>query len=159
MEKLYDRHGEALYRFLSVKLGSLDDAQDVLQLVFCRLLLYPLRWKLARNPRAYLFRIARNEANRFLRKRRRSEIPLPAAEAVASAFGESFAGPDEASTRFVSAALAGLPEEQREVIILKVFQGLTFREIGRVCGESQNTAASRYRYGLDKLRQALEEKP
>jgi RNA polymerase sigma-70 factor (ECF subfamily) len=50
-----------------------------------------------------------------------------------------------------------LPPEQREVIVLKFFHGMTFSEIGRVAGISPNTAASRYRYALDKLRLLLEE--
>ncbi|MCA1596341.1 MAG: hypothetical protein LC772_07955, partial [Chloroflexi bacterium] len=51
---------------------------------------------------------------------------------------------------------ARLPVEQREVLALKVFQGLTFKEIARATGISINTAASRYRYGIEKLREALE---
>jgi len=51
-----------------------------------------------------------------------------------------------------------LPAEQKEIVFLKVFDGLTFKEIGSACGISANTAASRYRYGLAKLRQAVEGK-
>ncbi len=49
-----------------------------------------------------------------------------------------------------------LPAEQKEILFLKVFDGLTFKEIGSVCGMSSNTAASRYRYGIEKLREAME---
>ena len=48
------------------------------------------------------------------------------------------------------------PTEQREVIVLKVDAGLTFAELAAVLGISANTAASRYRYALEKLRTALE---
>jgi len=54
-------------------------------------------------------------------------------------------------------ALQSLPPEQREVIALKVDAGLTFAEIGVSLGISPNTAASRYRYALEKLRSALRE--
>jgi RNA polymerase sigma-70 factor (ECF subfamily) len=53
-------------------------------------------------------------------------------------------------------ALENLPVEQREIITLKVDGGLTFAEIASVLGISANTAASRYRYALEKLRTALE---
>lgn len=54
-------------------------------------------------------------------------------------------------------ALTDLPPEQREVVVLKVWQGRTFDEIGRLLGISPNTASSRYRYALEKLRAALGE--
>ena len=52
----------------------------------------------------------------------------------------------------------GLPADQKEAVFLKVVDGLTFKEIGAVCGVSANTAASRYRYGIAKLREAVGEK-
>jgi RNA polymerase sigma factor (sigma-70 family) len=55
----------------------------------------------------------------------------------------------------LAAAVAALPEAQREVVALKIDAGLTFAEIAAVTGTSLNTAASRYRYALEKLRTAL----
>ena len=52
-------------------------------------------------------------------------------------------------------ALGSLPPEQREVVILKVWHGLTFAEIGAALDIPDNTAASRYRYALQKLRREL----
>jgi RNA polymerase sigma-70 factor (ECF subfamily) len=52
-------------------------------------------------------------------------------------------------------ALRALPVEQREVVYLKVFEGLTFQEIAGRCGISINTAASRYRYATQALRRML----
>ena len=53
------------------------------------------------------------------------------------------------------AALAALPREQREVIVLKLWNGLTFEAIARLFDLSPNTVAGRYRYGLSKLRGCL----
>lgn len=156
IEKLYGLYGESMYRYLSVKLGSALDAEDVLQQVLCRLVRYPLKIRLVRNPRAYVFRMARNEANRFLRSRLRAGHEAGSISEIAAAIEQTISGPDEGSTRHISEALAKIPAEQREVIVLKVFEGLTFREIAGMRGESQNTVASRYRYGLEKLRQVME---
>jgi RNA polymerase sigma-70 factor (ECF subfamily) len=52
-------------------------------------------------------------------------------------------------------ALAHLPQPQREVIVLKIYRQKTFLEISRLLGLSQNTVASRYRYGMEKLRNLL----
>ena len=66
--------------------------------------------------------------------------------------------PDEASEIRLGEALAALSAEQREVILLKDFEGLTFRAIGSACGVSTHTAASRHRYAMDRLRSFFGEK-
>ncbi len=159
LEEIYDRFGEKMYRYLALRLGSTEDAEDVLQQTFCRLARYSVRWAFVRNPQAFVFTAARNEANRFLRHRRnrRAEsLPEIAREGALPSFVAT-SDPD-ASTALLARSLGRLPDEQKEVVILKVYQDLSFREIADVCGVSVNTAASRYRYGIEKLRAALEEK-
>jgi RNA polymerase sigma-70 factor, ECF subfamily len=158
-DELYDRYGEMMYRYLALRLGSLEDAEDVLQETFCRLARYSVRWALVRNPKAFAFKALRNEANRHLARRirqRTGDRTNVVEEAGAPA--SIMEGPDEASTALLARALKELPDEQREVIILKVFQDFSFREIASVCEISINTAASRYRYGIGKLRSLLEGK-
>jgi RNA polymerase sigma-70 factor, ECF subfamily len=58
-------------------------------------------------------------------------------------------------TSEVQAALQALPAEQAEVVMLKIWEGLTFQEIATIMGESLNTIASRYRYALLKLESRL----
>ena len=55
----------------------------------------------------------------------------------------------------LSAALQGLPVKQREVVVLKIYESMTFEEIGSMLRISVNTAASRYRYGIERLRKTL----
>ncbi len=147
-----------MYRYLAVKLGSAGDAEDVLQEVFCRLVRYRTRLRFVRKPRVFVFRIARNEANRVLRARIRNDGALRSIEASSGAFLSAYAGPDAPTERLVAEALAQLPGDQREAVVLKVFEGLTFREIASICQEPAPTVASRYRYGLEKLRVLLESK-
>lgn len=75
------------------------------------------------------------------------------------AFAAAFAAPEEPSLALLLRRAGELPAEQKEAVYLKVFDGLTFKEIAAVCGISSNTAASRYRYGIEKLRQAVGGKP
>lgn len=160
LEELYERHGESLYRYLVFKLGAAEDAEDVLQESFCRFARYDLRWRFVRDPQAFVFRVARNEANRFLkRKLGRREGERMIAAGGTGAFAAAFAVPSEPSLTLLLERVGELPAEQREVVYLKVFDGLTFREIASVCGVSSNTAASRYRYGIEKLRDAAGVKP
>ena len=158
LDALYDRFGEVLYRFLLVKLGSPEDARDVLQETFCRLARYTIRWPFVRDPKAFVFKVARNEANRFLRKRRHGparEISNPGwLEGVLAAYEV----PNPETGILLQMMTDRLSVEQREILTLKVFDGLTFKEIGSVCGISANTAASRYRYAVGRLRSAVEGK-
>jgi RNA polymerase sigma-70 factor (ECF subfamily) len=156
-EEIYDRYGEKMYQYLALRLGSPQDAEDILQETFCRLARYSLRWRFLRNPKAFVFRVLRNEFCRHLRRRinepKTGRYSPDPDDVIAPAV---FDGPDERTIRLVSRALSDLPEDQREVIILKIYQGLSFREIAAICGSSVNTAASRYRYALAKLRRHLE---
>jgi RNA polymerase sigma-70 factor, ECF subfamily len=156
IEKIYDRFGDGLFHYLALKLGSRTDAEDVLQETLYRLLRYRARFFLARNPKAFVFRVARNEAFRFISRNGRNSGPDGNHPEVESVVRSVFEGPDPALAARACGALARIPEAQREVIVLKIFQDLSFREIAAVCGISPGTAASRYRYGLDKLRADME---
>jgi RNA polymerase sigma-70 factor (ECF subfamily) len=102
---------------------------------------------------AYVFAVARNEAARqtLQRGRSREESIPPAGDAL---FCEA-AGDDHRAremAQLVAAALDRLIPEQREILELKTYAGLTFREISRVTGLPQGTVATRYRTGIGKLR-------
>jgi len=160
LEELYERHGEDLYRYLVFRLGSIEDAEDVLQEAFCRFARYDLRWRLIRNRRAFVFRVGRNEANRFLRRKLgRREGERMIAAGGASALTAAFVAPAEPSLALILRRAGELPAEQLDAVYLKIYDGLTFKEIGSVCGVSVNTAASRYRYGIEKLREAVKGEP
>jgi RNA polymerase sigma-70 factor, ECF subfamily len=156
LDELYDAYGDALYRYLTLKLGSAQDAEDVLQETFVRLARYGDRRRFIRDPKAFAFRCAHNEAHRFWKKRlrRRAEEAIFRPDLV----GLLYHGENEASEIRLGKALAGLSAEQREVIHLRDFEGLTFRAIGSACGVSTHTAASRHRYGMDRLRAYFGEK-
>ena len=69
-------------------------------------------------------------------------------------------GVEERERRLViEAALANLPEKQREVLVMKVWGGLTFNQIAEALAISIDTAASRYRYALARLHEELAEEP
>ena len=158
LEELYDRYGEKLYHYLVLRLGSCQDAEDILQEAFYRFGRYSVRWKMVKNPKAFVFKVVRNEANRFLKRKIKQQKTMKMNPDCGDAIASVLQGPDELSERLLAESLARLPDDQREVVMLKVFEGMTFKEIARICGLSVNTAASRYRYALSKLRLLLEDK-
>ena len=143
--ELYERHGRALLAYACALLRDPSAAEDVLHQVFLNV----LRGKsvIDAEPAHYLFRAIRNTALNHIRGQSK-EVEL----ADAGIWLESPDGSTEESLALQS-ALATLPAEQREVVVLKIWGQLTFEEAGAVIGVSTNTAASRYRYGLEKLKQ------
>ena len=156
LEKILDSIGDKLFNYLTIKLSSPVDAEDVLQEVCFRLVRYKVRFRFIRNPSAYVFRIARNEAFRFLKGRKRNPERYHSVEDLAKVIQDNLTGIENETMNQVAEALTQIPDDQREVIILRFFEDLTLREIATVCDVSINTAASRFRYGMQKLRQLVE---
>lgn len=125
------------------------EAEDVLQETFVALLALgetPLQ------PAAYLVRSYRNRALNH----RRGWWRRLTRELEAQRWFEASA-PADPREQQLGRALSQLPAEQREVIVLKIWHGMTFAAVGQLLGLSQNTVAGRYRYGLERLRRSLQE--
>jgi RNA polymerase sigma-70 factor (ECF subfamily) len=154
VELIWDRYANDLLAYLKCVLCSSHDAEDVLQTVFVRIV--SKRQKLARahNLDAYVYRIARNEASEWIRRRKR-HLQAQVADEPWLIVPE---GRDELRdlAERLQAALSRLPQAQREVIVMKVYRQKTFLEISGFLDVSKNTVASRYRYGMERLRTLLE---
>ena len=152
---LYDAHAPALYRFLLSLTGSEADTRDLLQDLFIKLVRQPA--PALTDPQAWLFRSARNGFIDLVRRNahRRGVMSRYEAEVASPSPHDSSppAAPDP--TLAIAHALAGLPEEQRAVVHLKIWENLTFARIAEILDIPANTAASRYRYAMDRLRQTL----
>ena len=146
---LYDRLGARMFRAAVAMLRSHQDAEDVVQEVFMNL--YRARESLARveNLTGYVFATLRHAATKRMRKLGAARRAIEAAADAARLHG----APPPADG--LGSALDALPAPQREAIALKIDAGLTFAEIGAALAISPNTAASRYRYALEKLRATL----
>jgi RNA polymerase sigma-70 factor (ECF subfamily) len=155
LARLYDAHGGALFAFSLNLTRSEPDARDLLQELFRRISGRPLPAGL-RDERGWLLRLAHNLAIDLIRRRdsRGRAHDRLAAESL-DLFAPA-ADPDEAAfRRELAGALGELPPEQRSIVHLKLWEGLTFEGIAALLEIPANTAASRYRYGIDKLRTRL----
>jgi RNA polymerase sigma-70 factor (ECF subfamily) len=154
-----DEHSDWLEKFYEAKAAGLilygralglshGEAEDVLQETFIALMqrrLLPLQ------PENYCLRSFRNRVLNYKRSLwRRLTRELEAQRWFEKSSGESPA--ERAAMR----CLAELSVDQREAIVLKIWNQLTFEEIGRLLEISPNTAAGRYRYGLQKMKFKLE---
>jgi RNA polymerase sigma factor (sigma-70 family) len=148
IETLYRQYGAALVLFASAISGDRGRAQDAVHQVFLKAIENG-SVALAINKKAYLFACVRNAVLNEAKFQDRN-MPLDIDSAWFSPPDRDYAG--EQSLR---RALGDLPDDQREVIVLHVWGELTFSEIGKLLGVNSNTAASRYRYALVKLRGSL----
>lgn len=144
----YAESGPRLYRYALMILADRRDAEDVLQQVFAAVLakrtLPPLD-----DAGAYFRTSVRNAAFSLLRQRRTARA---GEEQILEPVVEGCSLAEQAA---LEQALRALPPEQREVVHLHVYEGMTFQEVANATGESINTVSSRYRYALDKMRKML----
>jgi RNA polymerase sigma-70 factor (ECF subfamily) len=149
-----DQHGPALVLLARQWVSSRADAEDVVQEAFVRF------WRSRQRinePAAYLYACVKHCALDWRRGRqRRARREQVTARLEAEPL---FAGYLEQSERrlAIETALRSLPENQREVLVMKIWGGLSFPQIADALRISANTAASRYRYALAKLREQLAE--
>ena len=156
IERLYDEHAQCLFAFLLNFTRDEHDTRDLLQEIFVKIAREPHLLENVQNERAYLIRLARNAAIDFIRRRdTRERAGEDVAAEQVSIFAPSNDPDQEIFRKELSMALKRLPEEQGTIAYLKLWEGLTFEEIADILDISPNTAASRYRYALDKLRERL----
>lgn len=154
LERLYDDHAQALFGFILNLTRNEAETRDILQDIFCQLAAKPNLLDEMRDARAYLIQMAWRRIIDAGRKRQvRERFAETAREHHPFAAAED---PDENAFReALAAALAELPSEQSAVVHLKLWEQMTFEQIATTLDTPPNTAASRYRYGIDKLRTLL----
>ena len=151
--ELYDACSGRLLRYLAMRLGSVDWAADVLQTAMLRAVKSRRQFATVDSPAAYLFQIARNEAARLAKRTSRRKEQSVTAVQMLELMDETTDSRED--VEMIAAALARLDGADRELVQLKIYAGMTFREIGEITGQPQATVATRYRRALDSLRSWL----
>ena len=131
---------------------STADAEDIVQEAFVKF------WRRNHkiNNRALLYATVRSLALDLIRRdSRRARREAEAVSESERTFEPQFESIDE-TQRILAAAVDHLPHDQREVLVMKIWNDLTFAEIATALEISQNTAASRYRYALAALKKTLQ---
>jgi RNA polymerase sigma-70 factor (ECF subfamily) len=161
-ETLYSRHRGALYRYLMRQAHDPEIANDLFQEVWSRVIVNRARYEPRAKFRTFLFTLAHNCFIDHCRrtKARPTGASIEDADAADLLPAEYESRPDarlerdESSARY-RAALASLPAEQRDVYLLHEESDLSLDEIARVTGVGAETAKSRLRYAVGKLKAAL----
>lgn len=126
LEQLYDEHAQALFAFLLNLTRNEADTRDLLEQVFVKLAKEPTLLRKTRDPRGFLICLAHNLAIDAMRRRGTRDKNHQEFGTHLSIFASSTDPDEDAFLNGLSAGLAALPEEQRSVIHLKPWEGLTF---------------------------------
>jgi RNA polymerase sigma-70 factor (ECF subfamily) len=146
VRQLYERHARGLLAYACTYVTSFATAEDVLHQVFERLLRGDLA--ITGAPVAYLYRAVRNASLNKIRDRA-GDVDFH------EGWLDSPTGMEQTAME-IQSALRELPDQQREVILLHVWGKMSFEEVADALEIPANTAASRYRYGLSKLREQFQ---
>lgn len=154
LRRIYEKYKDELLRLAIALLNDVSLAEDAVNDSFVTFTRSVGQLSLRGNLKSFLTTCIVNHARNVRKSRqRRSTVGLEQAGHVQS----GSKGPEQSAIfneqyRQLSAAMAELPYEQREIVILHLQNGATFRQIAKLQDISVNTAKSRYRYGLEKLR-------
>ena len=158
-EDLYRRHNDAVFRYLLRLCQRRDTAEDVFQEAWGKIVKSRESYRPTAKFSTFLYRVAHNCFIDHVRRNKRH---------AATASVEPDSQPDPAdlpeteverqlARQRLDAALRELPEEQRDVFLLREEAGLSLDEIATVTGSNRETAKSRLRYAVNKLRAAIDE--
>jgi RNA polymerase sigma-70 factor (ECF subfamily) len=153
LRRIYEKYKDDLFSIAASLLNETAAAEDILHDVFVSFAENVERFDLYGSLKNYFITCVVNRVLDRFRTKMYQVVEIDRVEPV----GSNSAGPaeilsDSEQSQLLSEALAELPIQQREVIVLHLQAGMKFREIADVKGISINTVQGRYRYGLDKLR-------
>lgn len=169
-EILLERHRKPVYNFILRYVGSRELAEDLLQDTFLRVIKGAGNYQRKAKFTTWLYTIARNlcvDQSRRKKHRKHASLDQPMTRKEdSSTLLEVLPGDDMPSDRkavsrqlhtTLHRAIAALPDDQREVFLMREFLSMPFKDIAEVVGVPENTVKSRMRYALEKLRLELEE--
>ncbi len=149
--RLVERYWDRLYRWLVHLTRDRHAAEDLTQETFLKALAALPSFRPGSNFRAWLFRIGHNNFVNLKRATRRTRHPLPDDLAAAGTGGAELAAEDREALAVVGEAVSALPTDFRAALLLRVDEGLSFRDVAKVLGTTEETA----RWRVFKARQKL----
>lgn len=157
--EVIENYYEEILRYCVWQIRDAGDAYDLTQETFLRFIRYVDTYEY-RNLRAYLYAIARNLCVDYQKRYQPVAASREQGESPAEEYGGSERGFAQAEERlFLAKLLDMLPEEQREVIILRYYSCLKLVEIARILDVNLSTVKSRLRLGLKRMREACAKDP
>ncbi len=165
---IFDRYHKQIYNFIRKQVADRESIEDLVQEVFLRVYKSAKNFDVTKKFSSWIYKIALNEVKRHWKRtstRQTYSLNAPLGDEDGDSERADFiederAAPAEATeaalfSRNLRELIDMLPEKQKTVVLLKVYQELTFEEISEICGCPLSTVLSRMRYAVNKLRRWL----
>jgi RNA polymerase sigma-70 factor (ECF subfamily) len=158
LEILLRRHAPRLLAFLVRMVGDRHRSEELFQEVFLAIWMHRSRYEYPRPFKPWLYTIAVNKCRESFRGRRPATLPLAETNGVCAAPSppEALIAAEEAA--LVAEAVAQLPEQQRSVVLLRVWEMLSYADIADIVGCTEATVRSHMHHGLAGLRRYLQQR-
>jgi RNA polymerase sigma-70 factor (ECF subfamily) len=160
LEPLVRRYAGPLLTFIQRMIGDRHRSEELFQEVFLAVWAKRRQYQFPRPFKAWLFGIALNKCRASFRKRRLASIDLSDEAAVVVPLGSGPSPADAAiateTAALVATAVTRLPPQQRTVVVLRVWDGLSYAEIAEAVGRTEATVRSHMHHGLAAMRKFLE---
>ncbi len=154
---IYAGHRQGLFTLALSVTRDADQAEDAVHDAFARLV--RTKPQIDGDMTAYVFAAVRNAAMDQVRQRGRAPVTVETVfdhAAAAPEIGPELTALDSERDRLIRNALEALPDDQREIVVMKIYGGLTFGQIGEALDLPLQTVASRYRRTLGQMRRQME---
>jgi RNA polymerase sigma-70 factor (ECF subfamily) len=156
LRRIYEKYQGDLLTVATALLNDVNTAEDIVHDFFVWFARSAEKLRLDRNLKGYLVTCVANRARDEIRARKRQPSALDNVTIQSSDLNQpEFLAVSNEESQELSSAMAKLPYDQREVIMLRLQGGMMFTQIAKLQDVSVNTIRSRYRYGIDKLRTLL----
>ena len=155
LQQIYEKYLNYLLTLAMGLLHNASEAEDVVHDVFISLAQLSTDFKLVGNLKSYLATCVINRSRDIIRSRKRISNQVSPTQSIAELNEPEHSIISSEESLRLNFAIAQIPQDQREVIVLHLKGQMKFREIAEIQGVSVNTVQGRYRYGLDKLKSIL----
>lgn len=152
---IIDRYYTDIFRFCLYMVQSEEDAYDITQETFLKFIRYGTSYQ-HNNLKGYLLTIARNICFTFFKEKKRTLTKCEWEEIDGIPYGIDKIKEAEVSV-YLGSLLSELSQDMREVIILRIYEEMKFKDIARIMGCSISTAKSRFRLGVKHLKNLMED--
>jgi len=157
LEPLVRRYASRLLTFIDRMVGDLHRSEEIVQEVFLAVWIKRRQYTFPRPFKAWLFGIALNHSRSSFRGRRLSTVALKDDQAPALAESSPVEAAISTETAaLLTAAVTQLPPQQRAVVALRIWDGLSYAEIASVLEREESTVRAHMHHGLTALRRQLE---
>lgn len=155
--KVFESHSDAIFRYCLMRVSDRETAKDLAQNAFLKTWDYLYRGKEVKDLKNFLYKVAHNLVIDYYRLKKTESLDRLAEDTgFDPTASEGASNEEEADASYALKLLDRIPPEYREVVVLRYVEGLSFKDIAGITGESENTVTVRFHRAIEKLKKIFD---